>query len=181
MEENTVNNIIPEPKKRGRKIGYTTGPRPTVFVACAIIDDEIIMETFHSPAGPDVSKEEVLAYDTNCVIADFMAEHGVEPALIKGPLYDVKGIEAKTVRKRDTLNISNQDLKLGLVGEMGSWKEYKGIVHEIVGRPDARYFIPTGELTPSSDSKKKTLPKAISVPFSAISLIKSENVNTINV
>jgi len=179
LNTNTLNNT--EPKKRGRKMGYTTGPRPTIFIACAVINDEIIMEKFSSPAGPDVSKEEVLAYDTNCVIADFMAEHGVEPASIMGPLYDVKGVEVKTVRKRDTLNISNQELKLGLTGEIGSWKEWKGIVHEIVDRPDARYFIPTGELVPSSDSKKKTLPKAISVPVASINLIKSKEINTINV
>lgn len=173
MSDSIISDIS-EPKKRGRKKGFTTGPRPIAYVASAIIKGEVVQEPLFSPAGTSVSKEEVLAYSMEDAILDFQKAHpGVDAddIAVYGPVYDVKGAQIKTVKKRENLNIPITELNFTTKKEPAVWREWKGIAVEIVGHPEARFFIPDTEVTPSADPKKRTKPMAKAVPLSSLTIL----------
>ena len=169
-EEKSETEVISAPKKRGRKLGFTTGPRPTIYVASAIIKDQIVMERFSSPAGPEIKKDEVLSFNEEDVKAAFEAKFGVEPDVTMGPFYDVKGISIKTTRKRDTITIPLSDLNLSETKKPAIFRGWRGAAWEIKGRTDVMFFMPDSEVTPSTDPKKRMKPKASPVMLSALTL-----------
>lgn len=174
MSDSNIVDASSEPKKRGRKKGFTTGPRPTIFVAAAVIDGEIVQEPHSSPAGAHVSKDEVMAYSAEDAIRDFQKAHpnvDQDDITVIGPFYDVKGVQVKTVKKRETLNIPASELNFGPRKDYAIWREWKGVAMEIVGHPEARFFLAEAEVKPSADPKKRSKPAAKAVPLSSLQIL----------
>ena len=161
IEENQI-------KKRGRKPGFTTGPRPTIYVASSIIDDKLVMERFSSPAGAELSQEDIFAHNENDVVAEFKDKYQVEPECIIGPFYDVKGIQAKTIRKTESVSLSIDNINFAGPKKIAIFKGWQGFAWPIDGKSDVMFFMANKEISPSLDSHRQVKPKATPVLVSSL-------------
>lgn len=133
-----------EVKKRGRKKGSKTGPRPIIYVLVSSDKNGVVSKKYSSTT--DISVEELKK--------DFYTLFNVTDCKTFGPFYDVKGLMSKSSSKDDDEDdvmpdTENLDKNIGQ-GKTNGWM---GQVFSLKGKDDVVFFVPESEVIPSG---KKT-------------------------
>lgn len=157
----------PVKRSRGRPKGVKVGPRERVWDCAAIVDGELIHERLVATEGS--TPEERGSFTADQARTQFEDEYGVEPTSIHGPYYDQKGAQiAASPKKRETVSIPLNNLKLTSQRENAIFKGWRGLAYGIEGRDDAVFFMAAEEIQPNPDKPKKATPSARPVLRSAL-------------
>jgi len=155
------------------------GPRPIVFIALKIINDELVVERCVSPSGADVTREQVFAFSESNVKEIFQEKHNSSPELIIGPFYDVKALQPEIQTKKTSKIPEVPMAELQLVDNSCRIVEcegWQGLSYKIKNREDVLLFIPNFEINSSLLKNKKT-PKIRTVPITACHFLANSNNN----
>lgn len=154
-------------RKRGRQLGAKIGSRPTVWVCCALIDGELIHESYCADADGEMDVAKFSEQDAKDAFTDV---YGIEPQSILGPYTERKGGLTAPSKKRDTISISMP--KLTAESKSAIYKGWRGTAYTIEGVDNAAYFMFGEEVKPGN--KKKSPPPAKAILCSALEFTENQ-------